>query len=61
MSTAPAGPPPVRLEPTPLPWRVAIAAGVLLLAAAAYLLQRPLGPRGVAFVGVLCFLGVLCI
>jgi hypothetical protein len=41
-----------------LSWRLAIGGGILVLAAAAYLLQPLLGPRGQAFFGVFCFFGV---
>jgi CNT family concentrative nucleoside transporter len=43
---------------TPLSWRLALAAGVLLLVGLAYLADGWLGPRGRAALGVLCFLGV---
>lgn len=53
--------PQVPLEPTPLHWRLLLALGVVSLAGLAYLLQEPLGRRGVAFCGVLCFLGVAAV
>jgi CNT family concentrative nucleoside transporter len=56
--SAPTPPPSIPLEPTPLLWRAAIAFSVVLLGTTAYLAQGVLGPRGVAFFGVLCFLGV---
>jgi CNT family concentrative nucleoside transporter len=46
------------VAPTPWVWRLAIGVVVVALAAAAYWLQQPLGPRGQAALGVVCFLGV---
>ena len=46
-------------SPTPLTWRLGIAAGVLLLGCAAYLAQGAIGPRGQALAGVFCFFGVV--
>jgi CNT family concentrative nucleoside transporter len=42
-------------SPTPLWWRVGLAALLLLLGGAAYLFESPLGPRGRALLGVACF------
>src|SRR5262245_45871365 len=47
--------------PTPLTWRLGIAAATVALAGAAYLGRDLLGPRGVAPVGALCFIGVAAI
>jgi CNT family concentrative nucleoside transporter len=49
---------PTPLPGTPLAWRLVIAAGVLVLAALAYLAEEPLGPRGRAALGACCFIGV---
>ena len=46
------------LPPTPWWWRLAIAAGVLALAALAFLADDFLGPRGRAALGAGCFIGV---
>ncbi len=46
------------LAPTPLSWRLAIGAGIVLLACVAHVADDALGPRGRAAVGVLCFLGI---
>src|SRR5437660_12833939 len=46
------------VAPTPLVWRLVIGAVVVALATAAYWLQQPLGPRGQAALGIVCFLGV---
>src|SRR5688572_25251068 len=58
----PAVPPPpsplTNYPPTPLSWRLAIAAGVVLLAAAAILSRSAVGPRGLAVAGVVCFIGL---
>ncbi len=54
-------PPESPLPPTPLLWRVGIAGGVVLLAAATYGLHRSFGdaaPRFQAGMGIVCFLGV---
>lgn len=51
-------PPPPPLPPTPLAWRLAIAVGVLLLAALAYVLADLIGARGRAGLGVFCFIGL---
>jgi len=64
MSSPVAAPPQVAPPPpvprTPLPWRVGIAAAVVLLAAAVYLLaaRASLGTRGQAGLGFFCFLGL---
>jgi len=44
---------------TPLSWRLAIAAGVLLIGGAAFLARNFIGPRGQAVAGVLCFFGLV--
>src|SRR4051812_30537088 len=44
--------------PTPLWWRLAIAAGVLAVAALAYLLDPYVGVRGRAALGALSFVGL---
>jgi CNT family concentrative nucleoside transporter len=49
------------LAPTPLWWRLAIAAGIVLLTGLAYLLRHVIGPRGQAAVGVFCFIGFIAI
>src|SRR6185503_15109024 len=43
--------------PTPMSWRLAIAAGLALIGFAAYLLRAEIGPRGQASAGVFCFFG----
>jgi concentrative nucleoside transporter, CNT family len=43
---------------TPLTWRLAIGAGVIALAACAYIGQETLGRRGQAALGIVCFLGI---
>jgi CNT family concentrative nucleoside transporter len=49
--------PPVKpLPPTPLSWRLGLAAAVVALAVAAYLGRAWLGPRGQAALGVVCFI-----
>jgi CNT family concentrative nucleoside transporter len=63
ISHAPAAPPPApppraELPPTPLLWRLAIAAGVLALAGLAWLLEPVIGMRGRALLGMFCFLGI---
>ena len=45
-------------SPTPLLWRLVIGLLVVALATLAYVLQQPLGPRGQAAFGIVCFLGV---
>ncbi|HLJ94463.1 MAG TPA: nucleoside transporter C-terminal domain-containing protein [Gemmataceae bacterium] len=54
-------PPVAGPAPTPLSWRLAIAAAVLIAGSAAYILhtQNFLGPREQAAVGVFCFLGIV--
>lgn len=44
---------------TPLSWRLAIAAGCLLVGMAAYTLQTTIGPRGQALAGVFVFFGIV--
>lgn len=47
------------VAPTPLAWRLGIAACVLALGLGAYALRGVIGPRGQAFVGVFCFFGLV--
>ena len=49
------------LPPTPLNWRLAIAAGVVALAGTAYLLQAVVGVRGQALAGIFCFFGIVAL
>jgi CNT family concentrative nucleoside transporter len=51
-------PPEAPLPPTPWRWRLAIAAGVLAVGGAAYLLHGKLGYRVQAGAGIVCFLGL---
>jgi CNT family concentrative nucleoside transporter len=51
-------PPETPLPPTPLTWRLGIAAGVAALGGAAYALHGTLGYRIQAGMGIVCFLGV---
>lgn len=51
-------PPESPLPPTPLSWRLAIAAGIGVLGLVAYLLHTALGSRFQAGMGILCFLGL---
>lgn len=44
---------------TPWRWRIAIAATILSTAAAAWMLQSTIGPRGQAVAGVCCFFGLV--
>src|SRR5262249_46013705 len=46
-------------ESTPLTWRIAIGAGVILLGSAAYFLRNEIGPRGQALIGIFCFFGLV--
>jgi CNT family concentrative nucleoside transporter len=58
-SDKPPPPPPAPAPaPTPLGWRLLLGAGLLALAAVAYLAGDLLGPRGRAGLGVACFLGL---
>jgi concentrative nucleoside transporter, CNT family len=52
----PAGPP---IPPTPIAWRLGIAAAVATIGGTAYLLQSQIGTRGQAFAGVFCFFGIV--
>ena len=45
--------------PTPWIWRVGIGIGILALGSAAFLLQKTIGPRGQAFMGIFCFFGLV--
>ncbi len=59
---APSALPPQPLRsypPTPITWRMAIAATVLVLGLAAYVLRETIGPRGQACAGVFCFFGLV--
>jgi len=51
-------PPETPLPPTPIAWRLALAAGVAALGGTAYLLHATLGHRFQAGMGILCFLGI---
>lgn len=46
------------VAPTPVVWRAAIIAGVIVLGGLAYATHGFLGPRGQAAFGVLCFIGL---
>jgi CNT family concentrative nucleoside transporter len=50
-------PPPKALPPTPLSWRLGIAAAVVTLGLTGFLLRDVIGPRGQGAVGVVCFIG----
>ncbi len=66
-NTEAAGPPPTAgstiippyVPPTPMSWRLAIAAAIIAIAAVAYVLRDAIGVRGQAFAGVLCFFGLV--
>lgn len=45
--------------PTPLRWRLLIAAGIVLLGSGAYLLREWIGVRGQAGAGIFCFFGLV--
>lgn len=45
--------------PTPLIWRLGIAAGILILGFSAYALRDAIGLRGQAFAGFFCFFGLV--
>jgi CNT family concentrative nucleoside transporter len=47
--------------PTPLSWRLAIAAAVLTLGLAAWATQSTIGPRGQAVAGIFCFFGIVAL
>src|SRR5262249_55561331 len=49
------------LPPTPLSWRLLLAALVVVLAGLAYRAAGWLGPRGQAALGVGCFIGVAAV
>src|SRR5262245_1052172 len=55
----PPTPPAVTHAPTPLAWRLGIAAAVLAVAAVAYATQHYVGVRGQAAAGVVCFFGLV--
>ncbi|MCC6418282.1 MAG: Na+ dependent nucleoside transporter domain protein [Gemmataceae bacterium] len=55
------GNPQAALPPTPLWWRLAIAAGVAILGLTAYRVRDLIGPRGQAAVGFCCFLGAVAV
>src|SRR5215831_10701455 len=44
---------------TPVSWRLAIAAMILVLGFSAFAARNLIGPRGQAFVGVFCFFGLV--
>src|ERR1043165_7557578 len=50
---------PPRTISTPITWRLAIAAGVLLLGLAAYAARAEIGLRGQSAIGVICFFGLV--
>src|SRR5262249_7499431 len=52
---------PPTLAPTPLSWRLGIAAAVILVGASAYQLQHVIGLRGQSLAGVFCFFGLVAI
>lgn len=49
------------IPPTPLVWRLAIAAGIVALATAGYQLRSTIGLRGQAATGILCFFGIVAV
>ncbi len=49
------------LRAVPVTWRLAIAATILSIAAAAWGLQATIGPRGQAVAGVMFFFGVVAL
>src|SRR5436190_3391067 len=50
----------VVLKPgTPLKWRLAIGAAILLITLIAFAARNFIGPRGQAFAGIFCFFGVV--
>ncbi len=49
------------MPPTPLVWRLAIAASIIALATGAYWLRSTIGVRGQAAVGVVCFFGIVAV
>ena len=50
---------PVAVPGTPLSWRLGIAATIVAIAVAAFLLRNMVGLRGQAFAGVLFYLGLV--
>lgn len=50
-----------KYPPTPLSWRLGIAAGVLILGFAAYASRDVIGVRGQAFTGIFCFFGLVAL
>ena len=46
-------------SPTPMAWRLAIGAAVLVIGLGAYAARATTGPRGQAFAGVFCFFGLV--
>jgi CNT family concentrative nucleoside transporter len=50
---------PAAPSPTPISWRLGIAAVVLALGLGTYALRDVIGPRGQAFAGVFCFFGLV--
>src|SRR5213595_2483593 len=47
------------VPPTPWTWRVGVVAAIALIAAAAYLAQGVIGPRGQAVAGLFFFFGLV--
>ncbi len=58
--TPPSGAPPITKHYAPMPrwWRALLLGNVLVLGGCAYSTQTVLGPRGQAFFGILCFIGL---
>lgn len=59
-ASAPFAGPPLP-PPTPLSWRLGIAAAVVALAVATYVLQPTVGVRGQALAGAFCFFGLVAV
>ena len=55
-SSPPAAP---DVAPTPVTWRLAIGAAIVLLGLAAFAARESIGPRGQAVAGVFCFFGLV--
>ncbi|HUQ71454.1 MAG TPA: nucleoside transporter C-terminal domain-containing protein [Planctomycetaceae bacterium] len=53
------GPSTSPLPPTPPSWRMAIVVAICAVTLLAYGLREAIGPRGQAFAGVLCFIGIV--
>src|SRR5690242_3807168 len=55
-------PPPVAVyKPTPLSWRLGIAAAIVLVGLAAYALRDAIGLRGQAVAGIIFFFGIVAV